>query len=433
MKLLILLFLITAVVASDLESDNYKNMTASFKAHLRAVGKIRTDFREVLHKLNTIPTVVSASKHDPDVYRTSVEIIMSKGYPLETHYIVTEDGYILTAWRIKKNVTQKHPVMLQHGLLDCSFSWIINVENQALPYILADAGYDVWVTNNRGNRYSKTHVKYNQNDNYAAFWNFSWDEMAKYDLPANTEYIKKTAGVNKIHYIGHSQGSTQWLAHQSANIDSQVNYKTFVGLGPAMYVQHVAGVFSYTLIEDLLYQVMKFLGMGQLLTLPGDDDSFLGEICDYSAYMCQNVIKLIVGFTQSNHFNVTRLSVMSSHEPGGASLRTLNHWIQMVGKPGFPYYDFGPEANVGAYGQKAVPQYPVENLRKLTMPILLVQGGKDVLVSDVDFQGLLSLMPADVQTIIVKDWNHLDYLWAMDATTLAYPQILKFLNEADAN
>jgi pimeloyl-ACP methyl ester carboxylesterase len=431
MKLLILLFLIAAVAAADLDSASYKNISAKFEAHLKAAGKIRNEFRTMIHQLNTVSSV-SAGKHDPDVFRSSVEIIMSKGYPLETHYIVTEDGYILTAWRIKKNVTHKHPVMLQHGLLDCSFSWIINLANQTLPFILADAGYDVWVTNNRGNRYAKTHVKYNQNDDYAAFWNFSWDEMAKYDLPANTEYIKRTAGVDKIHYIGHSQGSTQWLARHSANIDSQVNYKTFVGLGPAMYVQHVAGVFSYTLIEQLLYDVMNFLGMGSLLTLSGDDDAFLGEICDYSSYMCANVIKLIVGFTQSNHFNVSRLSVMSSHEPGGASLRTLNHWIQMVGKPGFPYYDFGPDANMGAYGQKAVPQYPVENLRKLNIPVLLVQGGKDVLVSDGDFQGLLNVMPAQLlQTIIVKDWNHLDYLWATDASETVYPQILKFLNEAD--
>ena len=28
------------------------------------------------------------------------ELITSKGYPLETHYVTTEDGYILTLFRI---------------------------------------------------------------------------------------------------------------------------------------------------------------------------------------------------------------------------------------------------------------------------------------------------------------------------------------------
>lgn len=432
MKLLILALFIAAVTAADMNSPGYSAIADKLGAHLRAVGKIRSDVRVMLSGLNRLS--LAASKYDPDIYRTPTEIIMSKGYPLETHYIVTEDGYILTAWRIKKNVTHKYPVMLQHGLLDCSFSWIINEANQSLPFILADAGFDVWVTNNRGNRYSKMHTKYNQNDDYAAFWNYSWDEMAKYDLPANTEYIKKSAGVDKIHYIGHSQGSTQWLAHHSASTESQVNYKTFVGLGPAMYVQHVGGIFSYTVIEELLYNVMNFLGLGQLLTLSGDDEALYGEVCDHSAYICQNVIKLICGFTQSNHFNASRLSVMASHEPGGASLRTLNHWIQMIGKPGFPYYDFGPELNQKTYGQKTAPQYPVKNLQNLKIPILLVQGGKDVLVADEDFHGLLAVMPAEfLQTIIVDDWNHLDYLWATDASILAYPQIIKFLNEAETH
>lgn len=51
-------------------------------------------------------------------------------YPVETHKVVTEDGYILTLFRIqKKNTIIKEglkPIFLQHGLLDCSDTWIIN-------------------------------------------------------------------------------------------------------------------------------------------------------------------------------------------------------------------------------------------------------------------------------------------------------------------
>jgi len=37
------------------------------------------------------------------------------------------------------------------------------------------------------------------------FWDFSWDELAKYDLPAHVDYIKKITGVKKLGaYIGHS-------------------------------------------------------------------------------------------------------------------------------------------------------------------------------------------------------------------------------------
>jgi hypothetical protein len=45
---------------------------------------------------------------------------------------------------------------------------------------LADKGYDVWMNNSRGNRYSKNHVSLEANDD-KEFWDYSFEEMAKYD------------------------------------------------------------------------------------------------------------------------------------------------------------------------------------------------------------------------------------------------------------
>jgi hypothetical protein len=47
---------------------------------------------------------------------------------------------------------------------------------------LFDAGFDVWLCNNRGNKYSCKHV--NLAPSSERFWNFSMDEMARYDIPA---------------------------------------------------------------------------------------------------------------------------------------------------------------------------------------------------------------------------------------------------------
>lgn len=51
--------------------------------------------------------------------------------------------------------------------LDCSdicvyvqdgMTWLLNPPDQTLPLILADQGFDVWIANTRGTRFSRKHV-----------------------------------------------------------------------------------------------------------------------------------------------------------------------------------------------------------------------------------------------------------------------------------
>lgn len=90
-------------------------------------------------------------------------------YPVEKHTVVTEDGYILTVFRIQKKntliVEGLKPIILQHGLLDSSDTWLINDENKAPGFMLANKGYDIWLGNSRGNKHSRNHTKYNPNKN----------------------------------------------------------------------------------------------------------------------------------------------------------------------------------------------------------------------------------------------------------------------------
>jgi hypothetical protein len=72
--------------------------------------------------------------------------------------VTTSDGYILTLFRIRppnaSPSSRPRPVaLLWHGLLDSAYTWLYLGE-QALPLKLVNAGYDVWLGNNRGSYFS---------------------------------------------------------------------------------------------------------------------------------------------------------------------------------------------------------------------------------------------------------------------------------------
>jgi len=125
--------------------------------------------------------------------------------------------------------------------MDSSDLACLNDEFRAPALILANQGYDVWLGNSRGNRYSKNHTTLSLKS--TAYWNFSFQEMGKYDIPAAFTYIAKITG-QKINYIGHSQGTTQMFVALSRN-DKAVedNLKSYIALGPATFVGNVRSLF----------------------------------------------------------------------------------------------------------------------------------------------------------------------------------------------
>ena len=132
--------------------------------------------------------------------------------------MATGDGYLLGLHRLchrrgeegaKVNAgddsIRKRVVYLHHGLLMNSEVWVCMTEKErCLPFVLVDRGYDVWLGNNRGNKYSKKSSRYSPASN--AFWDFSMDQFAFHDIPDGIDYILATTSVPSLSYIGFSQG-----------------------------------------------------------------------------------------------------------------------------------------------------------------------------------------------------------------------------------
>ncbi|PNW75052.1 hypothetical protein CHLRE_12g498750v5 [Chlamydomonas reinhardtii] len=158
------------------------------------------------------------------------QLVAPFGYPLQVHTVQTEDGFLLTLLRMPNGKaaawtgpaqqpaaatdggadSPRPVVLLQHGLLDSAAGYLVNGPERSLAFILADEGYDVWLGNVRGNSLSRAHVSLAPED--AAFWMWSYDEMAAYDMPAMVRYILRASGAASLRYVGHSQGTTVLLA-----------------------------------------------------------------------------------------------------------------------------------------------------------------------------------------------------------------------------
>ena len=177
----------------------------------------------------------------PEIDMNVSQIIAYHKYPVEIHEVHTEDGYILSVIRIphgrKVATTAKGVVFLQHGLMDSSSTWVMNGPSDSLAFVLADEGYDVWLGNSRGNTHSKKHVRYTPHD--AEFWDFTFNELAVFDIPACLNYMMKVGNRTELHYIGHSQGTMVGWVEFSQNQELASKVKTMYALGPASKVHYV--------------------------------------------------------------------------------------------------------------------------------------------------------------------------------------------------
>ncbi|XP_065173448.1 LOW QUALITY PROTEIN: lipase 3-like [Atheta coriaria] len=159
-------------------------------------------------------------------------ILEKHNYAQQVHEVLTEDGYLLTINRIlSKNTSDPNPkvVFLNHGFLQSAYYWLIRGPPDALGFVLADAGYDVWLINNRGNGDSMTAVHPPATDD---FWNFGHDEIGLYDTPAAIDYILDETNQTDLTFVCHSQGCTMYYIMCLEKPEYEVKINKLIGLAP---------------------------------------------------------------------------------------------------------------------------------------------------------------------------------------------------------
>lgn len=228
------------------------------------------------------------------------------GYKIEAHLVDTEDGYVLKVHRMyRKNPKKvKPPVFLQHGLFASSGDFVLTGKSKALAFLLADSDYDVWMGNIRGSRNSLRHRRLSSESD-GKFWNFSFHEFGLYDLPAMINYMLKMTGHEKCYYVGHSQGTTTFIAMMALR-SAEFNNKIIQAhlLAPAVFMDNAPHPQVGWLAEVMTGPVFRPYAFIDLRPYWSIATNFLKTFCGPNMKStlptCHNLLFAIVGGNQNN-------------------------------------------------------------------------------------------------------------------------------------
>jgi len=237
-------------------------------------------------------------------------------------------------------------------------------EKQVLPLLLAEAGFDVWLANSRCNQISMAHVTLNPNDD--AFWNWyksshfirptmlltprfrSWDEMARFDLPATIKVpckqvvlihlslislfklVLQQSGARTLSYIGHSQGTaTGWAAFSQdyEGISSRINL--FVSLAPVVYLKSSPSILFNALAHLHVDTILQLLGSKSFLPSNTLIDKIIPGFCTIFPKSCQLVVCILAGCEQGN-MDAPTTAYVTSHFPAPTATKNMVKWAQSI-------------------------------------------------------------------------------------------------------
>ncbi|XP_034994244.1 lysosomal acid lipase/cholesteryl ester hydrolase-like [Zootoca vivipara] len=369
---------------------------------------------------------------DHEATLNAKELIQYWEYPAEEHDVTTDDGYILTVFRIPHgradspdpSAGPRPVVFLQHGLLVDAANWFQNLPHNSLAFMLADAGYDVWLGNSRGNNWSRRHHILSPRS--PKFWEFSFDQMAKYDLPAAIDYVLQKTGQEQLFYIGHSQGTTMAFIAFSTNPKLAAKIKLYIALGPVATVKHArTPLAKLSLLHEV--QIKAMFGMKEFLPKTFFGSSIAAEFCSRNllAPICGNLLFILCGFNEKN-LNLSRVDVYAAQAPSGTSVQNMIHWKQSVLSGKLQAYDYGLFDNLARYNKVQPPEY---NIRDMNVTTIVWSGGNDWLSGPEDVDVLIPKIKNLLYHKSIPEWNHLDFVYGLDAADRMYYKIIENLKE----
>ncbi|GMT02470.1 hypothetical protein PENTCL1PPCAC_24644 [Pristionchus entomophagus] len=188
--------------------------------------------------------------------------------------------------------------------------YVFNPPESSPAFILADAGFDVFLMNQRGTTYGRRHTTLSPGFG-SKFWQFTQDDFAKYDATAVIDKVLEVSGHQSLHWVGHSQGTL-------------IGFLTLAEL-PAYnskYYRRELGA------HEVLYQWSSlYRPLGRLCSLI----PVLGhEVCyEYLHFLLGPPAKTFNMVRNYKILLITRIPVYLSHFPAGISTWSILHLAQV--------------------------------------------------------------------------------------------------------
>lgn len=385
------------------------------------------------HPLNDAVTKTTRAKvpvHDDQLPRnqlpTTEDFVRYFRYPFQKYNVTTVDGYILELHRIPHGIKNnggvssmpRIPVIFAHGLFQDSSAFVSSGENSP-AFIFADAGYDVWMLNYRGNPYSCRHKTLVPEKDFE-YWDFSYNEIGIYDIPAFIDRILSVSGHQQLFLVGFSLGGASVTVFLTENPKYYQYVVAVYLLAPAISMPPETHelVFHMRFFEKILFTVLE-----DIHAVPYS--SKLNEACKAFCFgplinVCRKSLEYALQVNTSameSEVVISQLLDLTSQ----VTVKMMSHLMQMVVSERFAKYDYGDD-NENIYNQTESPSYDIENI---TVPVTIFCGLQDGFINCSDMLTTCNRFRNLLKLVSVPFVRHFEFVFGDRAKHYVYDVILQ--------
>lgn len=434
----------------------------------------KLDFKSMSH--------LADSSNDEAVHLSTQRLIERAGFNYENYYALADDGYITQLIRIINPLAdqtdlKRPPIIIQHGQTANSknfvmqsnkqhhpMRWPPNPEegaqkpssNRSLALMLANNGYDVWLSSNRGvdgnnNGYIQIApaLAVRNRKNYAknmtageedlllrrtenrGYWSFTLDDQIAHEMPSQVATVLNVTGAPKVTLFGYSNTALTTFAMLSIRPDIAARVDTYIASAPVVYYSKLDGWFKWFMADFM-----------QLIPASIDAQLFLNDqtanfVRKVLIRTCKNLtvrytfckFALDLMFGESGQFRTNLELPFFGHLIRPTSWKCLAQHLQIVKRHKVAKFDYGARRNLRFYGTKEPPEYNLSNVNS-NIHVALVSGEKDNWANPATVEEIRRKLPMKPSLdLVITDYNHLDLTAAFDVDVRVNLPLLRLLDK----